>query len=153
MLTKGLCESFFRIKGGSNEILYHCSRPRRSEGIRFWSEARNSVQRGNAHGNATHLHADVLDWNHHEGDSRCGDPHRIATHALESFTRGATAADQPPYDSSSLREEGRRRSHYEGGSVGGLNDFGGGEGLARSGDPEQDLMLLAIEDAAGERFD
>ena len=38
-------------------------------------------------------------------------------------------------------------------AVGGLDHFGGGEGLARSGDAQQDLVLLAIEDAAGEGFD
>ena len=43
--------------------------------------------------------------------------------------------------------------HDEGRAVGGLDHFGGGEGLARSGDAEQNLMLLAIEDAAGEAVD
>ncbi len=43
--------------------------------------------------------------------------------------------------------------HDQGGTVGGFDHFGGGEGLARSGNAEQDLMLLAVEDAAGEGFD
>ncbi len=43
--------------------------------------------------------------------------------------------------------------HDQGGAVGRLDHLGGGEGLARSGDAEQDLMLLAIEDAAGEGLD
>ena len=44
-------------------------------------------------------------------------------------------------------------SHHQGGTIGGLDDLGGGVGLARSRNPKQDLMLLAIEDAASERFD
>ncbi len=43
--------------------------------------------------------------------------------------------------------------HDEGGAVGSLDDFGGGESFTRSGDAEQDLMLFAVEDAAGERVD
>src|SRR6202795_2789445 len=43
--------------------------------------------------------------------------------------------------------------HDEGGAVGRLDHLGCGEGLARSGDAEQDLMLLAIEDAADEGVD
>src|SRR5271157_730633 len=43
--------------------------------------------------------------------------------------------------------------HDEGGAVGGLDHFGRGVGLARSGDAEQNLVLLAIKDAAGEAVD
>jgi hypothetical protein len=43
--------------------------------------------------------------------------------------------------------------HHEGRPVGSLDHFGRGEGLARSGDAEQDLVLLAIKDAADEGVD
>ena len=52
-----------------------------------------------------------------------------------------------------LGGEGFVVGHDEGGAVGGLDDFGGGEGLARPSDAEQDLVLFAIKDAAGEGFD
>src|SRR5229473_6344896 len=53
-------------------------------------------------------------------------------------------------------ELGRQRlvvGHDEGRAVDCLDHFGCGEGLARSGDAEQDLMLLAVEDAADEGID
>ena len=43
--------------------------------------------------------------------------------------------------------------HDEGRAVGGLDHFGRSEGLARSGHAEQDLMLLAIKNAADEGVD
>jgi len=43
--------------------------------------------------------------------------------------------------------------HDQGGAVGGLDHFGGGVGFARPGYTEQDLMLLAIEDASGQGLD
>src|SRR5208282_6812568 len=43
--------------------------------------------------------------------------------------------------------------HDQDRAVGRLDHLGRGEGLARSGDPEQHLMLLAIEDPSGEGFD
>ena len=52
-----------------------------------------------------------------------------------------------------LGGEGFVVGHDEGGAVGGFDDLGHGEGLARSGDAEQDLVLLAIEDTAQERLD
>ena len=41
-------------------------------------------------------------------------------------------------------------SHDQRGTVGDFNNFGGGVGLARSRDTEQNLVLLAIENASGE---
>ena len=52
-----------------------------------------------------------------------------------------------------LRGESLVVGHDEGGAVGCLNDLGHSEGLAGAGDTEQDLVLLAVEDAAGESFD
>jgi len=52
-----------------------------------------------------------------------------------------------------LGGEGLVVGHDQGGAVGRLDHFGGGEGFARSRNAEQDLMLLAIEDAAGKGLD
>ena len=52
-----------------------------------------------------------------------------------------------------LGSQGLVVRHDQGRPVCGLDHLGGGVGLARSGDPEQHLMLLAIEYAAGEGFD
>ncbi len=52
-----------------------------------------------------------------------------------------------------LGRQGFVVGHDQGGAVGGFDHLGGGESLARSGDAEQNLVLLAIEDAAGEGID
>lgn len=52
-----------------------------------------------------------------------------------------------------LGREGLVVGHHEGGAVGGLDHLGGGVGFAGPSNAEQDLMLFAIEDATGERFD
>ena len=44
-------------------------------------------------------------------------------------------------------------SHHQRGTVHRLDDLGHGVGLARAGDPEQNLMLLAVVDAAQQGLD
>ena len=52
-----------------------------------------------------------------------------------------------------LGGEGFVVGHDDGGAVGRLDYLGHGVGFARAGDAKQNLMLLAVEDASGERVD